>query len=194
MKTTFILASASPRRKELLAQAGIPFQAEKSMADEHTKKKKPAAIVKELSHRKAQEVWQRLEKKYKNPVVIGADTVVSVDGKILGKPGDEKEAFEMLSLLSGRSHQVYTGVTVKMRDREVVFAAKTKVDVYKMSKAQILAYIATKEPMDKAGAYGIQGAFAAYIKGIEGDYSNVVGLPLGKLCRVLRKLEVYDAV
>lgn len=187
MNTTFILASASPRRKDLLAQVGISFQVETSGAQEKTEKKKPKEIVKALSRQKAREVWRRLEKKYQNPVVIGADTVVSVDGRILGKPRDDREAFWMLSLLAGRRHQVYTGVTVISRKGEETFSAKTHVEIYDMSDNDIRAYIATGEPLDKAGAYGIQGAFAAHVKGIEGDYNNVVGLPVGKLCRLLRK-------
>ena len=132
-------------------------------------------------------------------LVIGADTVVSIvkDGEsdpvILGKPGTVEKAEEMISLIQGRTHQVYTGVTVILclgadRFAETTFAEKTDVEVYEMAEDEIRAYAASGEPLDKAGAYGIQGSFAAYIKGIKGDYSNVVGLPLGRLCHEIKRL------
>ena len=122
-------------------------------------------------------------------VVIGADTVVAVEGRILGKPDSKEEAVRMITLLQGRAHQVYTGVTMIFRkDGEcLTFAERTDVHVCPMSQEQVIAYVETKEPMDKAGAYGIQGRFAVYIQGIEGDYNNVVGLPLGRVCRELMK-------
>ena len=132
-------------------------------------------------------------------LVIGADTVVSIvkDGEsdpvILGKPGTVEKAEEMISLIQGRTHQVYTGVTVILclgadRFAETTFAEKADVEVYEMAEDEIRAYAASGEPLDKAGAYGIQGSFAAYIKGIKGDYSNVVGLPLGRLCHEIKRL------
>ncbi len=186
-----ILASGSPRRSELLKQVGLDFEVNVSKADENIAIAEPKKMVKELSARKAKEVYERVKKKYKSGlVVIGADTVVSVDGRILGKPKDRKEAYAMIESIAGREHEVYTGVTVITDKKTVTFASKTKVEVYKMTGAQIQAYVDTGDCDDKAGAYGIQGSFAAYIKGIRGDYNNVVGLPVGKLCNTLRKMNL----
>ena len=191
-----ILASGSPRRKELLAQIGLSFTVRVSEADEHTEETKPEKLVCILSERKALAVWDELtEEEKKESILIGADTVVAVDDRILGKPADETEAFQMIKLLQGRSHQVYTGVTIlRQGDMQPLeegtstcsiqkkqFFEKTDVLVYPMSEEEITAYVKTGEPLDKAGAYGIQGSFAAYIQGINGDYSNVVGLPVGRL-------------
>lgn len=190
MKTEFILASGSPRRKELLTQVGIDYTVRVSSAKEATDKIKPKAMVKELSSRKANDVYSQLpasKKKAGNVVVIGADTVVVADDVILGKPKTKAQAKAMIGLLQGRCHNVYTGVTVKTAAKTITFAVRTKVKVYPMNKKQIEQYVNTGECMDKAGAYGIQGLFAAYVKGIEGDYNNVVGLPVAKLCNVLRK-------
>lgn len=191
-----ILASGSPRRKELLSQIGLSFTVRVSEADEHTEETKPEKLVCILSERKALAVWNELtEEEKKESILIGADTVVAVDDRILGKPADETEAFQMIKLLQGRSHQVYTGVTIlRQGDMQPLeegtstcsiqkkqFFEKTDVLVYSMSEEEITAYVKTGEPLDKAGAYGIQGSFAAYIQGINGDYSNVVGLPVGRL-------------
>ena len=190
-----ILASGSPRRKELLAQIGLSFTVRVSEADEHTEETKPEKLVCILSERKALAVWDELtEEEKKESILIGADTVVAVDDRILGKPADETEAFRMIELLQGRSHQVYTGVTILRQGglqplertgtcgiQKKQFFEKTDVLVYPMSEEEITAYVKTGEPLDKAGAYGIQGSFAAYIQGINGDYSNVVGLPVGRL-------------
>lgn len=191
-----ILASGSPRRKELLSQIGLSFTVRVSEADEHTEETKPEKLVCILSERKALAVWDELtEEEKKESILIGADTVVAVDDRILGKPADETEAFQMIKLLQGRSHQVYTGVTILRHGglrpleegtstcsiQKKQFFEKTDVLVYPMSEDEITAYVKTGEPLDKAGAYGIQGSFAAYIQGINGDYSNVVGLPVGRL-------------
>lgn len=191
-----ILASGSPRRKELLSQIGLSFTVRVSEADEHTEETKPEKLVCILSERKALAVWDELtEEEKKESILIGADTVVAVDDRILGKPADETEAFRMIELLQGRSHQVYTGVTIFRQGgqqpleegtgtcsiQKKQFFEKTDVLVYPMSEEEITAYVKTGEPLDKAGAYGIQGSFAAYIQGINGDYSNVVGLPVGRL-------------
>ena len=191
-----ILASGSPRRKELLSQIGLSFTVRVSEADEHTEETKPEKLVCILSERKALAVWDELtEEEKKESILIGADTVVAVDDRILGKPADETEAFQMIKLLQGRSHQVYTGVTIlRQGDMQPLeegtstcsiqkkqFFEKTDVLVYPMSEDEITAYVKTGEPLDKAGAYGIQGSFAAYIQSINGDYSNVVGLPVGRL-------------
>lgn len=180
-----ILASASPRRRELLHQVGIEPEIEPSHVEEVITTTVPADAVMELSSQKAGDIARRHSGE--KAVVIGADTVVAADGKILGKPHDEDEAFEMLKMLNGRKHQVYTGVTLVFCEtgKTRTFAEETEVEVYPMTDAQIRAYIATGEPMDKAGAYGIQGRFAAYVKGICGDYNNVVGLPVGRLCQEL---------
>ncbi len=190
MKTEFILASGSPRRKELLTQVGIDYIVRVSNAEEATDKIKPKSIVKELSSRKANDVYNQLpasKRKAGNVAVIGADTVVAVDDIILGKPKTKAQAKAMIGLLQGRCHDVYTGVTVKTAAKAITFAVRTRVKVYPMNKKQIEQYVNAGECMDKAGAYGIQGLFAAYVKGIEGDYNNVVGLPVAKLCNVLRK-------
>ena len=184
-----ILASASPRRRELLAQIGLPFTVQVSSVEEVITKTAPEEIVMELSAQKAEDVKKNTEE---DCIVIGADTIVSYsDGEktqILGKPGSEEEAFGMLKLLQGNSHQVYTGVTICFGEQIRTFYEKTQVHVYPMNEEQIEEYIKTGEPMDKAGAYGIQGRFAAFIKGIEGDYNNVVGLPVGRLYQELCKL------
>lgn len=185
----YVLASASPRRRELLTQVGIHFQVIKSDIEEIITKVEPDQVVIELSRQKAQDVYNNLAEK-KNVVVIGADTIVYNDNKILGKPSDEDEAFKMLVELSGKSHYVYTGVTLNINGKAFSFAEKTRVDVCSLTEDEIIEYIKTKEPLDKAGAYAIQGLFAAYIKGIEGDYNNVVGLPVGRLCQELKYREV----
>lgn len=191
-----ILASGSPRRKELLSQIGLSFTVRVSEADEHTEETKPEKLVCILSERKTLAVWDELtEEEKKESILIGADTVVAVDDR-LGKPADETEAFQMIKLhFQGRSHQVYTGVTILGQGglqpfedetntcsiQKKQFFEKTDVLVYPMSEEEITAYVKTGEPLDKAGAYGIQGSFAAYVQGINGDYSNVVGLPVGRL-------------
>lgn len=200
MKPEIILASASPRRKELLGQVGYKFSVCPAQGEEIIQGSTPAQIVKNLAAAKAQEVADRLEKlaeyKGKPMILIGADTVVAVDGQIMGKPVDEKDAHRMLNRIAGNSHEVSTGVclleiTEDGSRKEERFSQTTKVEVYSMSEEEIQTYIASKDPMDKAGAYGIQGAFAAYIKGIEGDYNNVVGLPVGLLCQKLRERRIF---
>lgn len=192
-----ILASGSPRRRELLTQVGLEPVIVPSCVEEVIRSRAPAQVVKDLSFQKAEDVAERLKgealKEWERIVVIGADTVVAVDGQILGKPETGQEAEKMIGLLQGREHQVYTGVTMIFKDREepVIFAEKTNVFVYPMTKKQIQEYVATGEPMDKAGAYGIQGAFAAYIRGIEGDYNNVVGLPVGRVCQELMARDLW---
>lgn len=188
-----ILASGSPRRKEILEQVGIPFVVMVSNKEELITKEEPSEIVQELALRKAADIAGQVSGE---AVIIGADTVVVKEKKILGKPKDEEEAYEMLSALQNQSHFVYTGVAVLIKDEEQIekqhnFFVKTKVTVAPMTKEEIKAYIATGEPMDKAGAYAIQGRFAAYIQAIEGDYYNVVGLPIAKLHEVLSREEIY---
>ncbi|MBQ2934874.1 MAG: septum formation inhibitor Maf [Lachnospiraceae bacterium] len=192
-KKKIILASASPRRKELLTQAGIPFTIRVSGAEENASCDNPCDLVKELSGMKAENIFAQLTvEEAKEALVIGADTVVALDGEIMGKPGSPKRAVEMLTALQGKTHQVYTGVTFVYQNQEngVVtahsFYEKTDVTFYPMTEQEIADYVATGEPMDKAGAYAIQGKCAAYIKGINGDYSNVVGLPIGRVYQELK--------
>ena len=184
-----ILASGSPRRQWLLRQIGLEPEVAVSQVEEVMTDKEPDWTVCNLALRKAEDVAARvgIGDAVVPAVVIGADTVVAVDGRILGKPASVCEAELMIGLLQGRSHQVFTGVAMIFGNtgEKVVFAEKTDVYVYPMSREQIVGYVATGEPMDKAGGYGIQGYFAAYIQGIKGDYNNVVGLPVGRLCQEL---------
>ena len=188
-----ILASGSPRRTELLQTAGIVHEVVVSGADEDVQEENPARLVEMLSSRKAEEVYERLVQQEPSGdlVVIGADTVVAADGKILGKPGDEEDARRMLRMLSGRSHHVYTGVTLCGRigsvRREVSFSEESAVHVAQLTEKEISEYIDSGEPMDKAGAYGIQGAFMKFVSGIEGDYFNIVGLPVSHLYQEMKQ-------
>ncbi len=181
-----ILASGSPRRRELMSQVGLDFTVVTSDADENIKEMEPEDYVRELSAIKAQSVLEQYADKEDSVIVIGADTIVYHKGEILTKPEDEEDAFRILKSLEGEIHQVYTGVTICSAHKNVSFYEKTDVWVYDMTDEEIRDYINTGEPMDKAGAYGIQGKFAAYIKGIEGDYNNVVGLPVARLVHELK--------
>lgn len=188
-----ILASGSPRRKELLEQIGISFEVIVGNVKEVTSAVKPKDTVKELSKIKAQAVADICKEKgedYKDVIIIGADTIVYNDGHILGKPKSEKAAYDMIKSLAGKEHFVYTGITIITPDNTICFAEEVKVSVYDMSHEEILDYIATGEPMDKAGAYGIQGKFAAFVKGINGDYNAVVGLPAARVYHELKKLSI----
>lgn len=181
-----ILASASPRRRELLQQIGLEFQVEVSNVQERITAVEPGKAVEELSEQKARAVFDSLTVTDGEMLVIGADTIVAVGSSILGKPSSMKDAVEMLGRLSGISHQVYTGVTLYHRttDGQVrckTFHEMTTVTFYPMSEKEISRYVSTDDCMDKAGAYGIQGFCARYIKEIKGDYNNVVGLPVGRL-------------
>ena len=177
-----VLASGSPRRRELLTQAGIEYTVDPADIEEVTTETLPAKVVEDLSRQKALAVW----KKHQGEKVLAADTVVAFDDKILGKPADEEDAFRMLAELSGRVHQVYTGVTIVDENGNInTFSECTEVTMYDNSEESIRAYIASKEPMDKAGAYGIQGLGAVLVEKINGDYNNVVGLPLARVYRVL---------
>lgn len=196
-----ILASASPRRRELLTQIGFDFTVMPSDVEENPASTLPQDIVIELSKEKARDVWEKIENSNLGEggstdyLVISADTVVAIDGEILGKPEDEADAARMLELLSGKEHQVYTGVTLVWIDeegkqKEYSFYVCTNVVMYRMSRAQILTYVQSGEPMDKAGAYGVQGKAAAFIKAIRGEYSNVVGLPVGRLYQEMKAWEL----
>ncbi len=232
MNKKIILASASPRRRELLTQIGLDFEVVVSETEEKITSTEPAKVVEELSAQKAEAVWEKLcsmtasqgsvtnaerldegsgvsrtdegsevfepeqtsgETTMTDTLVLGADTVVACDGKILGKPADTEAAAAMLTMLQGRGHEVYTGVTILYEQngerKTLTFHEKTIVHFYPMTDAQIREYVATGDPMDKAGSYGIQGFCARYIRGIEGDYNNVVGLPVGRVYQELHGLQ-----
>ncbi len=183
-----ILASASPRRQELLTQIGMEFTVIPSSMEEVPESSQPKQVVLELSEGKAGDVFKSLpEKERGSSLVIGADTIVVFNEQIIGKPGSRKNAEEILSCLQGGIHQVYTGVTLIWQGGKRSFYEKTDVVMYPMSMEEIKEYVDTGEPMDKAGAYGIQGQGAAYIKEIRGDYNNVVGLPIGRLYQEMKK-------
>lgn len=196
----FILASASPRRKELLEQIGMEFEVRVSEAEEVTEATEPAEYVMDLSFLKAEDVAGKIPVMYdargvnQDFVVIGSDTVVATDGEILGKPKDKEDARRMITMLSGKTHQVYTGVTLMIfkdeRMHRETFYEKTDVTFYEMTEKQIEDYISGTEPYDKAGAYAIQGLCSAYIKGINGDYASVVGLPVSRICHELTKYDI----
>jgi len=185
-----ILASASPRRKELLGLLFSDFDVMVEDADESSVDKSlPVHIyVQELAMLKAAATVSKLGR-LKNSLVIGADTVVYYDGKILGKPTDGEDAFNMLDTLSGNCHQVYTGVCVIDPYTAKIVCKYEKTDVYfkDLSPDLVMGYISTGEPMDKAGSYGIQGKGAVLVKKIDGDYHNVVGLPVSMLSDVLKE-------
>ena len=199
-----ILASASPRRKELLEQIGAEFVICPAKGEEVITETDPSAVVMELSRQKAEEVaygvqiYNEQHADLTTPqdiLVIGADTVVAYENQILGKPKDEEDARRMLTMLSGKTHSVYTGVTFVFIDKEGrtgehCFFEKTDVCMYPLKEAEIDRYIQSGDPMDKAGSYGIQGRFAIHIKEIRGDYNNVVGLPVARLYQELQKLGV----
>lgn len=204
-----ILASGSPRRKELLEQIGIDFEVIPSKKEEIITCKEPWDVVQELAGQKAEDIVLSVNQPGK--LVVGADTIVTFRQQIMGKPKSEKEAYEMISGLQGNVHQVYTGVAISYLGQDgklhtKTFYEVTDVHVYPMSHEEIKSYITAKEIshqserisgqekeakiecMDKAGAYGIQGRFAAYISHIHGDYNNVVGLPIGRLYQELKQL------
>lgn len=209
MGKRIILGSASPRRRELLAQIGVEFEVQVSDKEEVYQSSIPEEIVKELALMKAENVAEETggdpdpdaAKKLtlhagglRDTVIIGADTIVVLDGKILGKPADEADAVSMLNALQGRRHDVYTGVAVldynKNGEKRIFnYSVGTAVYVNVMTEAEIRDYVETKDPLDKAGGYGIQGRFAAHIDRIEGDYYNVVGLPVSRLYRTLQEIE-----
>lgn len=185
-----VLASGSPRRKEILSQVGIDFTVCVSNKEEITSETSPEKVVMELSKMKAKDVSQQYAA---NTIIIGSDTIVAYQNQILGKPKNEDHAKEMLQLLSGESHEVYTGVTVIIKNDsgevlEHTFYEVSRVTFSELTKEEILYYIASKEPMDKAGAYAIQGRFAVHISRIEGDYYTIVGLPIARLYEEVRKL------
>jgi len=183
-----ILASQSPRRKELLQKLQIPFETIASNADEQlTEKLSPEEAVMELATRKAAVIANQ----YKNEIVIGADTIVVNNGKILGKPKDRKMAKEMLESLSGSQHSVYTGVAIMYEEKPYSFYEKTDVMFWELTSEEIDQYLDSGEPFDKAGSYGIQGLGSLLVKRINGDYFNVVGLPISRLNRFLKENKFF---
>lgn len=193
-KSKIILASGSPRRKELLLQIGIVPEIIVSHVEEKITSDVPAEVVMSLAEQKAVDVAKNMPE---GKVILGSDTVVAADGKILGKPKSHEEAYEMIRSLVGRSHQVYTGVCIVKKgaadgkDTVVSFYDETDVQVSGMTEAEIREYADSEEPMDKAGAYAVQGFFARYIEGLRGSYANVMGLPVHL---VYRKLKELDAI
>ncbi|MFC5700507.1 Maf family protein [Cohnella faecalis] len=190
--TTLILASSSPRRRELIATLGLPVRVIPSQADEDTPEDwQPSRVVEELALRKARTVRDALQNEGANDkveeIVVGSDTIVALDGAILGKPTDEADARRMLGMLSGRVHEVFTGVCcIRVSDGRTSVAHRvTKVRFRSLSADQIERYVRTGEPMDKAGAYGIQEVGALLVDSFEGCYFNVVGLPLSLLADLL---------
>lgn len=187
----YILASGSPRRRELLSKILENYEVIPAEGDESTESSAPSLVVEELSFKKASEIFHNIfTESDESPVVIGADTVVSYNQRVLGKPTDRDDARKMISFLQGNTHSVFTGVTVfYMKDgkeEHFTFHEETLVDVAAMTDEEIASYVATGEPDDKAGAYGVQGKFAIYISGIKGDYYNVVGLPVARLYREMK--------
>ena len=181
-----ILASQSPRRRELLSILFDEFDILVSDADESLPNRSPAECVMEIARRKLIDVKAKAD----DALIIAADTVVALDNKILGKPCDEEDAFNMLSSLSGREHTVYTGVAIALSDKISVFAEETKVTFRNISADTIRSYIKTGEPMDKAGSYGIQNKGALFVEKIDGDYFNVVGLPVCRLSKEIERLGI----
>lgn len=183
-----VLASQSPRRKELLGRMGLEFVTQASKIDESAFDGLEAReLVATLSREKAQWIAKQLDGE---TLVIGADTVVVRDGAALGKPKDAEDAVAMLLSLSGRDHQVCTGVTVCRGDRVLTQVEETQVTFRELTEAEVRQYVSTGEPMDKAGAYGIQGLGGLLVEGIRGDYSNVVGLPVCRLGQMLKDFGV----
>lgn len=197
--TKIILASASPRRKELLAKIGVDFEIITSDIEENTTQVKPDKIVEELSYIKAEDVFKKVVENLENIkekylMIIGADTVVSKDNVIMGKPKSKTDAFQMIKGIQGNTHQVFTGVSMLIYNVETkkcsekIFAECTDVTVFEMTDKEITEYLSVGDYSDKAGAYGIQGAFGLYVEKIDGDYDNVVGLPVARLYHELKEL------
>lgn len=183
--TTLILASKSPRRIELMTLAGFDFLSVPAIKEEEIPDgTSPSDAVLMLSRQKAEEIAE----KYPYNTVIGADTVAALGNEIMGKPENEQDAFDMLKKLSGKTHTVLTGVCVISPDKHIHFYEKTEVEFYPLGDDEIRQYIASGEPMDKAGAYGIQEKGAMFVKRINGDFYNVVGLPVARLARELNAL------
>ena len=188
----YILASGSPRRKELLEQIGLSFSILPSTKEEVINTQIPEELVSELAFQKAMDIATQSET---GSIIIGADTIVCHNEKILGKPKNKEEAVLMIEDLQGHCHDVYTGVCIiiKEKDEKITiskFCENTKVEIGTLTREEIIKYVATGEPLDKAGAYAIQGKFAKYVNRIIGDYYNVVGFPLSRFCKELKNLGI----
>ncbi|ADU31335.1 Maf family protein [Evansella cellulosilytica] len=183
----FILASQSPRRKQLLEQVNLSFSIEASQVEEVIRNEStPEDIVISLARQKAEDVFFR----NKNSVVLGSDTIVVIDGEVLGKPENEAMARHMLQRLSGRTHHVYTGVYMISEEQAEGFFVRSEVEFYTLTNEEIDTYIATGDPFDKAGSYGIQGVGAILVKKINGDFFAIMGLPIAKVVRALKKFHI----
>lgn len=182
-----ILASKSPRRKEILETLGLNFEIIVADADESSDIQNPDELVMTLAARKGRAVLQKIGDEANDSLIIACDTLVYASGEFLGKPRDRDDAERMIRKLSGKAHSVVSGIYLYYNGREVGAAASTKVIFDELTDSDIEAYLNTSEPYDKAGAYAIQGRASAYISGIEGDYFNVVGLPVNLLCKTLKK-------
>lgn len=184
MNKLVVLASASPRRKALLADTAIPFRVESIATDEFLDTALPIEqAIEQIAYEKANVVYE----KYPDALVIGADTIVCYEGKILGKPIDREDAYRMLTLLSGKTHTVISGVAIIGSGIREVFHEVSEVSFYELEEELLQRYLATTEAYDKAGAYGIQGFGKLFVRGIHGDYYNVMGLPIAKVYRILKK-------
>ncbi|HLR71841.1 MAG TPA: Maf family protein [Pseudogracilibacillus sp.] len=188
-KNQLILASSSPRRQALLEQVNIPFSIRKPTIDETTLSTTddPQEKVKQLAILKGEHTPMTQD----NEVILSADTIVSYRGSIFGKPQSKKDAFEMLTTLSGKRHDVYTGVSIRTNKQQLSFVEQTEVEFYPLTDEEITWYVATTDPYDKAGAYGIQNLGAIFVKQIIGDYYNVVGLPISRVAQELKQFSVY---
>lgn len=182
-----ILASGSPRRRELLELVDMPFEVVVSDVEETIGAySSPHDIVMSLALQKASAVATN----YEDCVVLGADTIVTYESRILGKPENESEAKEMLQLLSGKTHEVYTGVALISKEKTVTFYERAEVTFWELTEEEIHAYVQTKEPLDKAGSYGIQGKGAIFVQHIQGDYYAIVGLPIARVVRELKQFNM----
>lgn len=181
-----ILASSSPRRRELMATAGIEFEVIVREVDESIPAETPPQTAAEMTARKKA---LAVADEHPQEIVVGADTIVVANGKILGKPADDEQAYEMLKMLSGIEHEVITGVCIACSDKIKTFSRISKVKFYDLTDDEIKAYIATGEPKDKAGAYGIQGKGCVLVERIEGDYFNIVGLPVSQVAREIKNFQ-----
>lgn len=192
---TLILASGSPRRKQLLEQAQLSFTISTSSIDENLDETSPQKLVETLAFEKANDVFTTEPQSQKETsVVLGADTIVSINGTILGKPKDAREAKQMLRMLSNNVHQVYTGVAIISNERTTVFHEKTNVHFWELTDEEIDRYIQSGQPFDKAGSYGIQEDLGSlFVKKIDGDYFTVVGLPIARTVRELKSFHIVNS-
>lgn len=193
MNYRIVLASASPRRKEILSKLGVQFEVIPSDCEEVYSATEPAQIVKELAILKAEDVYKKLINERTasdnngSLVVIGSDTIVAHKGRVMGKPHSKEEAFEMIKSYAGDTHQVHTGVCIMIENGQThSFTVSSSVNVVPMTDEEIWAYVESGEPMDKAGAYALQGLFAPFVSGIEGDYYNIVGFPICRVYHILK--------